>query len=373
MSATFWINTDDLDDAQRQAVMGVADSKSFLLKGPAGSGKTNILLLRAKWLTMKHQSDLKIVVFTQSLKNFVAAGCTHYGINPSSVVTQIAFFRDVLREHGVSFEQSGDFEADRNTLSGKMKGLVDSGRISNEHIRTLLIDEAQDYTDTELLVFRALTQRLVLATDSRQSIYAATHTPELLEKLVENNVIELRHHYRSGLSLCKVADAILKDSAIYRRVQDECRYDESERPSSVVPKEFDSFEDQVSAILEALPGQLDLYSNEQIGVLFPKKEQESAFRERFATYGTSEGQERVWIDTLHGSKGREFRAVHIAGCEALSRMGATQKRLIYTGILRGKTSVNLYFTGRIPGYLDTALATLRPPSADPSFDDLFRE
>lgn len=372
MSATFWVSGDDLDADQVRAVDSISETTSFLLRGPAGSGKTNILLLRAKWLTYRKLTDFKIVVFTASLRNFVEEGCIYYGINPESAVTQMTFFKGILDEFSVPYELTKNFEADRNLLSGKVMSLIESRGISQEYCGFLLIDEAQDYTDTELLIFRKLTKNLVLATDSRQSIYRTTHTPQLPERLVSDNVITLRYHYRSGLRLCKVADAILADSAVYPKVQGECRYPEKTRPSSVVPVPCESFNDELQAIVANLTPQIDLYPGEKIGVLFPKKEQVVAFENFIATNPIAGGAEVLWVDTLHGAKGWEFRAVHIGGLEALYRMGATQKRLIYTGMLRGKTSVHIYFSGHLPGYLDSALATLDPPRPAPQLNDLFK-
>ena len=370
----FWIRTNQLDPEQRQAVEDIPVTASFLLTGPAGSGKTNILLLRAKYLTLKLQSNFKIIVFTKSLRKFVQAGCEHYGIDPASAVTQMGFFRGILQEYGVSVDDSEqNFEADRALLAGKVMSLIDAGRISDSYCETLLVDEAQDYTDTELLVFRKLCKRLVLAADSRQSIYKATHTPGLPEKLVGNEVVELRYHYRSGLSLCKVADAILSDAATYPRLQGECHYPEGERPSIVRPVPCDTFDAQIAKILENLQEHLQLYPGERIGGLFPKREQVEVFNSALVGSAVDDPNGLIWVDTLHGAKGWEFRAVHLGGCEVLYRMGAVQKRLIYTGVLRGKTSAHLYFSGHLPGYLDAALAVLQPPRADPEFDELFQK
>lgn len=370
----FWISTGQLDVEQRQAVENIPETVSFLLTGPAGSGKTNILLLRAKHLTLKLQSNFKIIVFTKSLRAFVQAGCEHYDIDPSSAVTQMGFFREILQEYGVSVDDSEEnFEADRALLAGKVMSLIDAGRISDAYCETLLVDEAQDYTDTELLVFRKLCKRLVLATDTRQSIYKATHTPGLPEKLVEKQVVALRYHYRSGLSLCKVADAILSDAATYPRLQGECHYPEVDRPSTVRPFSCNTFDAQITAILENLQEQLRLYPGERIGVLFPKREQVDAFNAALHGSAVDDPNGLIRVDTLHGAKGWEFRATHLGGCEVLYRMGATQKRLIYTGVLRGKTSAYLYYSGHLPGYLEAALAVLQPPRANPDFDELFQK
>lgn len=371
MSSAFWISNNQLDHEQRQAVQNIDADASFLIKGPAGSGKTNILLLRAKWLILKKISHLKIVVFTGSLRDFVAEGAEQYGLSADIVTTQMQFFKTLLSEYSIEYELSGNFQDDRSLLAGKAKSLVDSGKISNDYIGTLLIDESQDYTDTELLVFRGLTKRLVLAADSRQSIYQVTHTPNLPEQIVGEQIVTLLHHYRSGLNLCTVADGILTDAAIYPRLTPECGYREKERPSSVVLVESPTFNDQLQEIVDNVRPQFLLYPDERIGVLFPKKEQVLEFKEYAKTIFSSDELDRLRMYTLHAAKGWEFVAVHIGACETLPRMGPIQKRLIYTGILRAKTSVHLYCSGRVPGYLDSALGRLSPPVGDPPFDSLF--
>ena len=371
MTSTFWIKTDQLDPEQQQAVQGMPQSASFLIRGPAGSGKTNILLLRAKWLVLKRVGNIKIVVFTKSLREFMVQGCIQYGIDPAIPVTQMSFFRSILEEYSVPFESSGEFETDRMLLAGQVMSLINEKRISNNYCSALLIDETQDYTDTEILAFKGLAQSLVLAIDSRQSIYNVTHTSNLPDTLVNNQIIELRYHYRSGLRLCKVADAILADSVAYPRLQFDCQYPESELPSSVVRMSCVTLEEQFELIMKNLSLQIELYPGEPIGVLFPKREQVIKFEQYFQFNSSLEMSDKIKIDTLHGAKGWEFRAVHLGGCEMLYRMGSVQKRLIYTGVLRGKTSAHLYFSGHIPGFLESALAVLEPPVAAPKLDDLF--
>jgi superfamily I DNA/RNA helicase len=151
----------------------------------------------------------------------------------------------------------------------------------------------------------------------------------------------------------------------------ECAYREKEVPSSVVPVECPSFKDQIQAITDRLNDQFSLYPGELIGVLFPKREQVAEFVAHAQRVLALNNFARLRIETLHAAKGWEFRAVHIGGCEVLPRMGAIQKRLIYTGILRGKTSVTIYFSGRLPGYLSAALAVLDAPKPDPTMESLF--
>ncbi|RMO89877.1 DNA/RNA helicase, superfamily I [Pseudomonas syringae pv. tagetis] len=369
MVSAFWIGEGDLDEFQKKAVGGMGATESFLLTGPAGSGKTNILLLRAKWLKLKNISNFKIVVFTASLREFFQHGCIQYDLPADYAVTAMQLFRELLAEYGLEAESTGNFEEDRSLLAGVLKSFITDNGIE-DIFEALLIDEAQDYTDTELFIFRSLAERLVIAADSRQSIYRVAQTPGLMENLVDGNVVRLKYHYRSGHNICLVADGINKDYITYPHITGECKYDEAARPSSVSKLQCDTFQSQVSEIISKLHEELLLYPGEKIGVFFPRANQVAEFKNSLSVSALPD-KDRVITWTLHSSKGWEFRSVHIGGCEALPQMRATQKRLTYTGILRGKTSVSLYYSGSIPGYLESALRVLSPPAADPSFDNLF--
>lgn len=369
MTGTFWIGEGDLDEFQRSAVSGVSIHDSFLMTGPAGSGKTNILLLRAKWLKLKNVSNFRIIVFTASLRDFLQIGCEQYELPAEYAATAMQLFREILSEYDVVIESTGNFEEDRALLAGAVKSLLDEHEIENI-FEALLVDEAQDYTDTELSIFRTLAERLVLAADSRQSIYRVSQTAGLMDNLVGGNVVRLKYHYRSGHNICVVADGVLKDANTYPRIAGECKYDEKARPSSIVKKPCANFHEQITMIIGKLEEELALYPGEKIGVLFPKNHQVAEFENALAASGLPE-KNRILCCTLHSSKGWEFRSVHIGGCEVLHQMRATQKRLAYTGILRGKTSVTLYFSGNMPGYLESALRTVSPPLPDPEFSSLF--
>src|SRR5712691_7646964 len=107
MSGAWWVGEADLDKDQASAVQGMDEDASFLIRGPAGSGKTNILLLRGKWFRIKKLSEFKIIVFTASLKRFVQIGCDQYRLPRECVVTSMQFFRELLTEYNVDFKLSG--------------------------------------------------------------------------------------------------------------------------------------------------------------------------------------------------------------------------------------------------------------------------
>jgi hypothetical protein len=66
----------------------------------------------------------------------------------------------------------------------------------------------------------------------------------------------------------------------------------------------------------------------------------------------------------------EFRAVHLAMMENVSKLGPNQRRITYTAITRAKTSLGIYFSGRIPPYLEEGRAAIEPPPRKPSLSEL---
>ena len=87
--------------------------------------------------------------------------------------------------------------------------------------------------------------------------------------------------------------------------------------------------------------------------------------------GTDDPGQRIYVANLLEIKGLEFRTVHLGMMQHLHRLGPNQKRIAYTAMTRAKTSLSVYFTGSIPGYLEQAQAAIEPPKPLPDPADLF--
>src|SRR5580692_6514880 len=109
----WWRELRDLDDDQR-AVIGLDADGSYLVKGPAGSGKTNLLLLRANYLANTEHSNLAIVVFNRTLCEFIRSGGGRYDFDRRNVLTSHQFLMRLLTESGGSYHAVADFDEDRN-------------------------------------------------------------------------------------------------------------------------------------------------------------------------------------------------------------------------------------------------------------------
>jgi superfamily I DNA/RNA helicase len=73
MNETWWVAQEQLNEAQA-TILALSLDKSYLVLGPPGSGKTNLLLLRANYAYLAGQQAISIVVFTRTLQEFLRAG-----------------------------------------------------------------------------------------------------------------------------------------------------------------------------------------------------------------------------------------------------------------------------------------------------------
>jgi hypothetical protein len=55
----------------------------------------------------------------------------------------------------------------------------------------------------------------------------------------------------------------------------------------------------------------------------------------------------------------------------LHKLRENQKRIAYTAMTRAKTTLSIYFTGKIPGYLEQAQVAVEAPKPKPQLEDLF--
>lgn len=380
MSDSWWKDEDDLVPDQAK-LLDIGEDRNLLIKGPPGSGKTNLLLLRANQLYLGDYPNLHIVVFGSLLKQFIQLGGNQYDFPPEKIVTQAKLFNDILRTEGEGVED-GDLEHDaaRAERANRLQTLVDEGRVGVQ-FEALLLDEAQDYTPQEIKLMSNLTDVFIATADARQKIYDVLDCSDELAACTDE-VFTLTFHFRNGMAICRVADGIMKGSPGYVPLQMHMNYKEADYPSTFTPKGGLTLDEQVAAMAAQIKDQRFAYPDDLIGVLCPRNEELDAVYVALmhAGYGDSitransknfDPSKPIWLSTLTAAKGLEFRALHIAGLDYLYRMGGVQKRLIYTGITRAKTALTMYWHKTIPGYLESAIQGATPPKGPVTKKQIF--
>jgi superfamily I DNA/RNA helicase len=381
MNDTWWIGPEQLNDEQK-AVISLPLKGSHFVLGPPGSGKTNLLLLRANYMTLAGQANIMVLVFTRTLQEFIIAGGDQYAFPASKVRTCRKWEQEFLYGYGVRTEPPEDFEEQRAYFIEQMEELIRKKKLVNVY-DAILLDEAQDYLPEEISIFRKLGKVLFAVADSRQKIYNVTDCMDRLQSVVDEQH-PLRFHYRIGSRICKLADALAKDSADYEPLLPTSNYNESAKPSSVEHFRCAGTDDEARRIIEKLTVQLKAYPDELLGVICPTNEAllriwEHIERSELASVAILQGggehaafdpDKRICLCTLHSAKSLEFRGLHIAGCEFLKKF-PLQRNMAFTAVTRAKTSLSLYYSDEIPGYLEQALNTLQPLPDLPNLKEVF--
>lgn len=383
MSTTWWTSSNELDVEQKKIVALNSDGHHLVL-GPPGSGKTNLLLLRASFL---HQAGLKNIVvlaFGRVLREFLASGTANCSFDSDKIQTYVKWARNLLLENGVTVEEDS-FELLRPRLLAELNVLADLEKPENQ-FDSILLDEAQDYSSEEIKTIFRFTPRLFAVGDNKQRILSETEGAlEVISKTNNVTTSRLSSHYRNGIYVCRVADGIQNLVSDATGMEANSNYDEESFPSTV--NEFGnlSLSDQVTTAIPAIVDQLKAYPDELIGILTPRKSElrdvENILNSSILaneiqvqsdqTYAAINNEKRVIVASIHGAKGLEFRAVHLIGMDFVKKF-RLQKRMCYTAVTRCKTSLSIYHDEALPGYLEKGLQACLAPPVKPSLDDLFK-
>lgn len=382
MSSTWWKKADDLNEEQTK-VVGLGKEGDYLVLGPAGCGKTNLLLLRATYLHKAKISNIVVLTFGRVLREFLATGSAHYPFSSDKVQTCVRWGAELLTANGIHFDDKADFETVRKELFEKLESLATIDNSSNR-LDCILIDEAQDYSERELKIIRSFTHQIFAVGDDNQRLTDATGGLAFLESVVDKTV-RLHDHYRNGLKICRIADGIRNLVDHEDGMEASSKYDESAYVSSARAYPGLTIEEQAAEVADEIQHQLTAYPDELIGILCPRQEDLKLARfalasspiaghiqnQQFGEYATFRPDKRVILATVHGAKGLEFRALHILAAEGVKKF-PTQKNISYTAVTRAKTSLRIYHHGDLPGYLEKGLAAVdETPQTDPSVSDLF--
>lgn len=371
MNSNWWRSKKEMDQAQKDFISLPLDGR-YLLSGPPGSGKTNLLLLRAEVMVGSGEKDILFITYTRSLADFIRSGAVAKGFVKSE---QIRTFHSWLAEYvklnlGSTVKwKDGDFDDEAREEALKQLKAANEARPSEKMYSAIFVDEAQDLSVDELSALLELSDKVCVCGDDRQGIYFRNGMDAAEALKLETH--RLTRHFRIGQEIAKIADKLMPPAKGGSTLESTCNYDPTTQgTSSAILQPSQRRADQLETMRELIDVQLVAFPGEAVGIFCPRQEDRlevkqylegTPLKDKVCTHGvdagaTFAGDAVIHVMTLHASKGTEFRCVHIFGAEGLTRFPLKRTKLIYTGVTRAKTALNVYRDGDTTAKVESAFA-----------------
>lgn len=382
MDTSWWRSQNELDDDQKNFILLPADGR-LMLEGPPGSGKTNLLLLRAQFIAGKGEKNVLVISFTNSLADFMRSGVEGKGlINGEQVRTFHSWASEHIRQYlGIQLLAKGA-KFDDAARSRALELLRDANKKipAQKLYDGIFVDEAQDFSADELSCLLVLTDKICVCGDVKQGIYQRDGLTIADKMNLSRHT--LHKHYRIGQRIAQVADKLLPPAHGEASLEATANYNpKTQGISTAKMHSCTDRNEQFQHMCEIISVQLDAFKGDSIGVFCGRWDSAVEVMERFkgtefeaiaclhGTDGASFGNDKlIHVMTMHSAKGTEFRAVHLFGTEEL-KFPLNSRQLAFTAVTRAKTALNAYRSGSTNAPLEGAFA--EPAHMDLS--DLFPE
>ena len=339
-----------LDDHQ-EAIAKVELSDVLVVDGPPGSGKTLVLVARARWLALRNPDwRIGIICYNTSLVDYLAKLLEGYAN------VEVSTFNGFTRSLGFSFTKSEEGTAIRELRKARSKGI-------DQVFDALLIDEWQDFCPSWVTLCLELLKPnrggIVFAGDAKQAIYQE-QAPS--RALVKRNVgkVELLRPYRTTRQILQFVSFLEEDFSTIG-----CETSLEGEPVNLI--HAGSWDEQAEAAVWET-NRLIISGErkpEEIGILCTRRSLVGRVKDDlwakeipFRLLGSrrdpdeSDSENAVCVSTIHAAKGLEFNVVILLGLDAvqsLDQVDEPQKsRIGYVGPTRAKDLLIATFTKSTP-------------------------
>ncbi|KGM95341.1 DUF2075 domain-containing protein [Clostridium botulinum] len=343
-----------------------------VIRGVAGSGKTIVLICRAKYLKEVHKDwNILVLCYNKTLAAFLRKVIN--GKEQNSNVEVIHFhewINKISKQLGLKTGIYKEADVAKNI-----------SEITEEMLQRLikydaiLIDEGQDLEE-EWLKFIVKNLRnsqeshLLLASDGAQNLYSRKYTLKSVGIKAVGRTVIMRENYRNTKEILKLANDLLSDSNLKNGNEDE--NDFIIEPNSIIRNgqipeiiEVVSFEDEVEKIINNIIklnnqgldyGEIAILCpyNKYKGIEYTKIIKENLkknfidydiLNKDYNKYEFEYYKDRVKISTIYSAKGLDFEAVFICGInDGLIKRKEESKKVLYVGITRARRILNITYS-----------------------------
>ncbi|HEU4391251.1 MAG TPA: UvrD-helicase domain-containing protein [Blastocatellia bacterium] len=318
--ATWLIPRTELTPEQLRAVE-FEPGEHRVIFGAPGSGKTQILLHRARYLCDRWRVSperFRIFVFTNVLKNYISSALDLLSLPPSCVST-LDYWVVEYYEHHISGNlpwNSAERRPDFALIRQEVLRVLRSSTQAMPQFDFILVDEGQDLDGIAFELLRAIGKHITVCIDHKQQIYDhGSDESEILSRLgMRKKNFALLSAFRCCPFVVRLAAEFVADPKEKDAYLNQARTAQTERETPLLYRAQD-FDDEKRRLIEIL--RVRLAKAEKIGVLLPQKRQVFGFASGFRDAGLEvETQDDLDFSsdlpkliTYHSAKGLTFDTV----------------------------------------------------------------
>jgi len=288
---------------QQRAVQLNPNENRAIIGGP-GSGKTQVLLHRARYL-----SDLmgtspegyRLFVYTNALKEYIKSAIQDLRLPEDNVLTFDHWCCIFYQQHinkslpRNSEEKTLDFPLIRKSVIR----YITSGKISLPIFNFVLVDEGQDFEEEIFSFLSSISRHVTVCIDNKQQLYDNKASEvEILYKLgIRRHNVNLIDAFRVCPYLVEVAAEFIPDPTEKDAFRNQTRQPQIERqtPSIYFSRNLEDEKQMLYHIVQER-----LLKNERIAILLPKNKQ---------VFGFAKGLSDVGIEVEVPDKGKRSNSL----------------------------------------------------------------
>jgi superfamily I DNA/RNA helicase len=282
------IPRNELTPEQIRAIELAPTEHRAILGGP-GSGKTQILLYRARHLADQlHVGNdrFRIFVYTNVLKDYIKSALSLLNLPDDTVITFDHWCRLFYQQHvnsrlpWNSEKKQPDFDGIRSAVLDR----VTNGRVTLPIYDFVLVDEGQDLDEDVFTALSRIARHVTVCIDNKQQIYdnGSTEAGILYKLGLRKRNINLIEAFRVCPYLVEVAAQLIPDPAEREAFRQQKRTVQTERQTPLIYFAR-NFEDEKQMLYQMVRERQLM--NDRIAILFPQNRQVFGFAQGLTEAG----------------------------------------------------------------------------------------
>ncbi len=371
-----WLTPADRLTAVQSAAVRAPTAAPLVLRGGPGSGKTVVILHRARHLTdAPGAGPVKVLVYTNVLRDFIRSAVEDLRLDAGSVLTFDHWCRleheRLIGDPPLDAKGFPDFLRIRGDLLRRMRRAR-----AEPALEAVLVDEGQDLDADCYALLQLAARHVTVAFDSRQAIYRDAGSDDIPATLGGRAAqIDLTSTYRACPFVVDLACGFIEDPTQREVFRSQAATVQEERQTPLLYRAADE-DDERRRLVEVLRERL--HRNERVAILFPTLRQVKDYAAFLRTEGILASRQpetdrqgrrpsmdfeggRPAVLTFHSAKGLTFDSVLIPGLSTSALRAARDAagRMLFVAVTRATRWVYMSGpSGRIDGRVDAAFAAL---------------